>query len=124
MLCEKCQLREATVHLTGRGPIALPSGKPRLVKTFEHHFCEPCASTSSLVNPALRYGANAISEKFRVVSVSPEYTRVRLVRTEAQAAPEEWTFLTSRLPPKYAVVGMEFGITCSPEELDQLKGGR
>jgi len=62
--------------------------------------------------------------KFRVISVSPEYTRVRLVRTEAEATPEEWTFLSSRLPPKYAVVGMEFGITCSPQELDQLKGVR
>src|SRR5207249_2169382 len=91
---------------------------------FEHHFCESCASSSPLVNPVLRYGPDVISEKFIVVSVSPERTRVRQLRTEAEAAPEEWSFLTSRLPPQDAVVGMEFAITCTPEELEQLKGAR
>lgn len=121
MLCEKCNEREATVHVTGSSRVAAPSG---VEETFEHHFCESCASNSQLVNPALGYGPDAISEKFRVVSVSPEHIRVRLVRTETEAAPVEWSFLTSRLPPQYAIVGMEFEITCSPEELEQLKGVR
>jgi len=124
MLCEKCQQREALVHLTGSRRVAAISDEPSVDEAFEHHFCESCASSSPLVNPALRYGPDVIREKFRVVSVSPARTRVRLVRTEAEAAPEEWSFLTSRLPPRYAVVGAEFGITCSPEELQQLKGAR
>ncbi len=112
------------VHLTGSRRVAALSGEPSVDEAFEHHFCESCASSSPLVNPVLRYGPDVISEKFRVVSVSSEHTRVRLVRTEAEAAPEEWSFLTSRLPPQYALLGMEFGITCSPEELEQLKGAR
>lgn len=122
MLCEQCQQRDATVHLTGSTKVSASSGEADVEEAFEHHFCESCAASSPLVNPALRYGPDVISEKFRVVSVSPEHTRVRLVRTEADAAPEEWSFLTSCLPPQYAVVGMEFGITCSPQELEQLKG--
>src|SRR5580765_8641457 len=103
------------VHLKGSRKAAAISDEPSIDEAFEHHFCEACASSSPLVNPALRHGPDVISEKFRVISVSPERTRVMLVRTEAEAVPEEWSFLTSRLPPKYAVVGMEFGITCSPE---------
>ena len=124
MLCGKCQQREAVVHLTGSRKVAAISDLPSVDEAFEHHFCESCASSSPLVNPALSYGSDVISEKLKVISVSPGRTRVRLVRTEAEAAPEEWSFLTSRLPPEYAVVGKEFGITCSPEELDHLKGAR
>jgi len=124
MLCEKCQEREAMVHVTGSRRVDSISGEPIANEEFQHHFCELCASSSPLVNPALRYGPDAISEKFRVISVSAERTRVRLLRTGAEAEPEEWSVLTSRLPPNCAVVGMEFGITCSPEELEQLKGNR
>ena len=112
------------VHLTGSRKVGAISDEPGSDEAFEHHFCESCASSSPLVNPALGYGPDVISEKFRVVSVSPERTRVRLIRTETEAAQEEWSFQTSRLPPQYAVVGMEFGITCSTEELEQLKGAR
>ena len=59
-----------------------------------------------------------------VNSAASECTQVRLVRSEGDAVPEEWSFLTSRLPQHYAVVGMEFEITCSPEELEHLKGAR
>src|SRR5262245_62107327 len=124
MLCEKCQQRQATVHITGTRKVAPLSSGPNIDETIEHHFCELCVSTSPLVNPVLEYGPNAISEKFRVISVSAERTRVRLVRTESEARPEEWSFVTSRLPPPYAVVGAEFEITCSPEELDYLRGNR
>jgi hypothetical protein len=116
MLCERCHEREVTVHVTHSDGDA--------GTTTKHDFCESCASSSPVVDLALRYGPDVISEKLRVVGVSPERTRVRVVRTEPQAAPEEWSFLTSRLPPHYAVVGMEFGIICSPEELEQLKGAR
>lgn len=112
------------VHVTGSRRVDSISGQPSANEEFQHHFCELCASSSPLVNPALKYGPDAISEKFRVISVSAERTRVRLLRTEGEAVPEEWSLLTSRLPPDYAVVGMEFGITCSPEELEQLKGNR
>ena len=112
------------MHLSGTRRVARNSGEPSAEEAIEHHFCEACASGSPLVNPALEYGPDAISEKFRVISVSAERVVVRLVRTEAEAQPEEWSFLTSRLPSHLAVVGMEFGITCHPEELDHLKGNR
>ena len=121
MLCEMCQQREATVHVTGSTRQSSISGADR---TFEHHLCETCASTSPLLKPAHKYGPDVIRERLRVISVSPECTRVRLVRTETGAVPEEWSFVTSRLPPHYAVVGMEFGVTCSHDELEHLKGNR
>ena len=118
MLCEKCQQLEATVHL--KGTRSVRGGSAR--EPFEQHLCESCASSSPVVNPALRYGPSVITEKLRVLSVTPERTRLRLVRTDADAAPEEWSFLTSSLPVHFAVVGMEFEMSCSPEELAQLKG--
>ena len=124
MLCEKCQQREATVHLTGSTKRSSLSTDVSPDESFEHHFCEPCSSSEPLVNLKLRYGPDVISENLKVLSVSPERTVVRLVRTEADATPEEWSFLTSRFPQQYAVVGMEFGITCSPQELEHLKGTR
>ena len=118
MLCEKCQQREASTHLT----VTVFSGEPSGGETCEHHFCASCAASSPLANPKMKYGPDVISEWFRVVGVSADYTKVRLIRNESNAVPEEWSFLTSRLPSQYAVVGMEFGITCSPLELEQLKG--
>jgi hypothetical protein len=107
--------------LTGnRNVAAFPDGAD-FNEPFEHHFCESCASRSPLSNPVLRYGADVIQERLRVVSASSERTRVRLIRTESDATPEEWDLLTSRLPAKYAVVGLEFEVICSPEELEQLK---
>src|SRR5437773_1420300 len=98
MLCEKCQQREAMVHLTGSRRIDPSLGELSGNEEFEHHFCETCASKSPLVNPALKYGPNAITEKLKVISVSPERTVVRLVRTETQPKAEEWSLLTSELP--------------------------
>jgi hypothetical protein len=121
MLCEKCHEREAMVHLTGNRQVDTVSGETS-TEDFEHHFCESCASSSPLVNPALACGADAISEKLRVIGVSPERTRVRLVRTDTDVVPEEWSLLTSGLPSDYLTVGMEFGITCTPHELEHLKG--
>src|SRR5437867_11714800 len=122
MLCEKCQQREAKVHVTGTRRVDAVSGESNAKRKLWHHFCESCASSSPLVNPTLNYGPDAIAEKLRAISVSAERTVVRLVRTEADAVPEEWSLLTSGLPSDYRVVGMEFGITCSPKELQHLKG--
>lgn len=122
MVCEKCQQLEATVHVTGGRTIESPTGQPISNEKFEHHFCEACASKSLIANPELRYGPGTRTEELRVISVSGERTVVRLVRTETQPIAEEWTFLTSRLPPQYAVVGLEFRMTFTPAELEHLMG--
>jgi len=122
MLCEKCQQRESMVHLSGGRRIYPTSGQASANESFEHHFCELCAQSSPLVNPSLAYGPDAVTEKLRVISVSGERTVVRLVRTETQSTPEDWSLLTSRLRPQYGVVGMEFQVTCSPAELKRLQG--
>ena len=98
------------------------SAEPSADEAFEHHFCELCAQSSPLVNPSMAYGPDAATEKLRVVSVSAERTVVRLVRTEKQPTPEDWSLLTSRLPPQCGVVGMEFQVTSSPAELKRLQG--
>src|SRR6266545_2370920 len=99
MLCEKCQQRKAVVHVSGRRRTYPSSGQASAnepFEHFEHHFCELCAQSSPLVNPALAYGPDAVTEKLRVISVSAERTVVRLVRTETQPTPEDWSLLTSR----------------------------
>ena len=109
------------MHLSGNRRVDTVSGESK-TEDFEHHFCESCASSNPLVNPPLEHVADAIREKLRVVSVSPERTRVRLVSTETDAVPEEWSLVTSRLPSDFRTVGMEFWIACTPQELGQLKG--
>lgn len=126
MLCENCQQRVASVHLSGWRRKLSESGGEERVENFEHHFCETCATelkeSSPLLNPALSIGPGAQTEKLRVISVSSERTVVRLVRTEVQGTPEDWSFVTSRLPPKYAVVGMEFEMVFTEAWLERLKG--
>ena len=122
MICETGQQREAMVHVTGSRRIESFSGEPGANEQFEHHFCEPCASSNPLVNPALEYGLDARTEKLRVISTSAERTVLRLLRTETQPVAEEWSVLTSQLPPQYAVVGMEFEITSTPAELKRFQG--
>ena len=122
MVCETCQQKNATVHLTGSRRIETSPGESSSNESFEHHLCESCAANNPLANPALRRGPDAICETLRVVNVTVERTVVRLVRTESDAAPEEWTFLTSRLPAEYAAVRLEFEISWSPSFLKRLKG--
>jgi len=122
MLCEKCHEREALVHVLRQEGGQPPSddGFPG----FNHHFCETCAKTDPIANPRLRYGPDAIEEKFRIIGVSENQIRVRLVRTESEAVPTDWILLRDRIPSEYAEVGKEFGILCTRQELEYLKGNR
>jgi hypothetical protein len=120
MLCEMCHEREALVHLTMTTKADPMSDEA--TTTEKHHFCELCAEASPLANPVLRYGPDVINEQLKVISVSPEHTVVRLVRTETEPVPEEWSLLTSKLPPKFAVVGMQFGVLWSSAELRMMQG--
>src|SRR5690242_17577552 len=78
MLCEKCQEREAMVHITLIRP-----------ESAQHHFCDACAQSSPLANPKLGYGPDAIEEQLRVVRVMEDSIVVRLVRTESLSQPTE-----------------------------------
>jgi hypothetical protein len=42
MICEKCQVNEATVHLTHCFPLQPVKREP--ARVFEQHFCESCGS--------------------------------------------------------------------------------
>jgi hypothetical protein len=122
MLCDKCQEREANHHLSSTVKLSAVTGHSSEDGAFEHHFCEACALLSPLTNPALKFGPDFVKEQLRVVSVSAEWMRVRLIRTEKDPVPEEWTFLTCMVPEGNRIVGKEFGITCSRKELEQLRG--
>jgi hypothetical protein len=122
MLCQKCQQRQATAHILERCGDELLSddGEPSL----KLHFCETCYEEwrrESLASPT---GEPRTKEQVRVIESSSECTVVRLVRTESQPAPEDWILMTPRLPEKFRVVGMEFGIWFTPSELEFLKGNQ
>lgn len=120
MLCGKCHEREALVHITNikMSPIDEPIGEE------DYYLCEVCTRSNPVANTGLKYGADVIEEKLRVVSVSDNYIHVRLVRTETDPSPTVWTLVRERVPKEKALVGQEFGITCTPQELEFLMGNR
>ena len=58
-----------------------------------------------------------------MISTTPERTVLRLVRTDEDNEPEEWTLLTARLPDRLQV-GHEITISFTPAELEWMKGER
>jgi hypothetical protein len=61
-----------------------------------------------------------ISERVRVISITEERTVLRLIRTEADATPEDWSLLSLRAPA--LPVGAEIVMTFTPSELEWMKG--
>ena len=124
MLCEKCEKRFATVHLSGWKTTSHASRED-----FNHHYCEDCAAelekSDPLLNPLLAAGPNAKRYKLRVMSVNPEAIVVRRIGTESENEMEDWIFTRSLFPPEdYRRVGMEFEVCCNEAELEWLKGKR
>jgi len=94
---------------------------------FTLHFCSGCGEEYERERRAKLFppsGEQPFYEQLRVIQSSSEHTVVRLVRTESQPSPEEWRFLTSRLPEKYCSVGTEFGVMLTSSQLEYLKGYR
>ena len=71
-------------------------------------------------------GSNVRREKLRVMNLTPECMTVRLVRTESDAAPEDWIFPAARLPDEWLdwESGKEFELEISEQELQWLQGKR
>ncbi len=122
MICQQCKAAEATVTIS------------RLIRNektgrSEHsgeglHLCIICAeeyrAAQGLNGRALGDGQEKITELLRVVSVTPEWTVYRLVRTDSHRVPVEWRLLTARSPRRE--VGAEFRMIYTPEELEFMKG--
>ena len=124
MLCQKCQQEEATVHLTGNRTTHSGSGGQARPREFRLHFCPVCAEEyqHSQLSGSLFPGEPQKTERLRVVGVTPERTVLRLIRTESESPPEEWSLLTSRLPEPLWPVGWEITMTFTPSELEWLRG--
>ena len=126
MLCENCQEKVANVHVNGWRRVSPGRNETERAEAVERHFCEPCAKelerTDPLLNPLLKAGPDGRRIKVRITSVTPDRTLARQVRSGSQAGTDDMVFLTPRLPPEYAVAGMEFEITCSKAELEWLQG--
>jgi len=65
----------------------------------------------------------ARSERLRVLRSDNQHTIMRLIRTETETEPEEWTLVPARLPEQWPE-GYEFRITFTPMELEWLEGKR
>lgn len=127
MQCEHCRNAEATVHVHGsenRWP--RDTQKPGARK-FDIHLCLSCAKIyqqsqrSGCLFPNLKQEQR--TERLRIMSVTPEHIVVRLVRTEALRAPEDWVLLSSRWG-SMREIGTVVTMTFTPAELAWLKGDR
>src|SRR5205814_10065778 len=111
MLCENCRKDVASVHLSGWQTVRIGSTDETRGQPFEHHFCATCAEelrqSNPLLNPLLQAPQGARVLKLRVTNVSPERIEVRAINPPADWAKDQWSFLAYRLPPRYAVLGME-----------------
>jgi len=90
----------------------------------ELHLCGTCAEehkrTHGPPGPSLGHGQEKITECVRVLSLTPEWTVYRLVRTDSDPFPVDWRLLTDRLLARE--VGAEFRMKYTPDELEFLKG--
>ena len=127
MRCQKCHNNEATVHIAGTTTSRLREDPESSNEEFKLHFCEPCAAEyqraklSKCLFPDLNEAQ--ITEQLRVMSVTLERTVLRLIRTEAEAMPVDWSLLTSRVGEAWPV-GAEITMTFTPSELEWLQGRR
>jgi hypothetical protein len=122
MICQECNAAEATVTFATLNR-SLRTGELE-ARDNELHLCGICAQeyqrTHGITGRSLGQGQKKITECVRVLSVTPEWTVYRLVRTDSDPVPVDWRLLTDRLPVRE--VGAEFRMTYAPEELEFLKG--
>jgi hypothetical protein len=127
MLCEICQKSDAMVHLTGWRTANRAAGGDEVRESIEHHFCERCASkekkTNPLLNPLLRLGPSGRALKVKVIAVSAETVKVKVIKgkTEKDHGKEHFVFLRSRFPAEYAIEGMEFEMFVTNEDLERMQ---
>ena len=128
MRCQKCKAQEATAHISGTKTTRLRTGGELSSDEFTLHFCAQCADEyqrtqrSQSMFPELH--EEQITERVRVVAITPDSTVLRLIRTEAQPTPEDWSLLTSRVGEVGWPVGTEITMTFTPSELEWLRGQR
>jgi hypothetical protein len=125
MRCQRCDQRKATVHISDHRilPAFAETRPPELIS-----LCDICAAefqrevlTDS--RPPSSEGV-LIEEQVRIISITPEWTVLRLVRTESERFPQEWRILTALLPQPFYPVGEQISIALTSSELELLKGNR
>ena len=126
MLCQKCQEQEATVHIDYTKTIATQTNIQGQREHAVVNLCEGCAKEYQLPNSSRtlfpHLHQEQVREQVRVMSITPEVTVWRLIRTEANPTPEDWAVLTSRVPTQ--PVGTELTVVFTQAELEWMKGQR
>jgi hypothetical protein len=111
MVCQECKAAQATVRIAKR--IRNPQTGVLERESTELHFCPICTgeyrAAHGLEGRSLGHGQPKATELVRVMSVTPEWTVYRLVRTDSDPVPEEWRLITDRVPAR--PVGTEMRIT-------------
>jgi hypothetical protein len=122
MQCQKCQDKIATVHLHGKRATQAKSGQELSSEVFEFHFCEGCARRSEFSKSLYpQEHAGQIIERVRVLRVAPNLTVLRLIRTDADAKPEDLSPPMSPLPDW--AVGSEMTMSCTRSQLERMREG-
>jgi hypothetical protein len=115
MICQDCQRKEATVHIT--------TIDHRSNDRIERHFCPQCADAFRSADPMLRLAGEGMID-LRVMDVSPERTLLKVLVGTSDLG--NWEVLTSRLRQLHVdpSVGTEFSIQRDDGWIEWLKGQR
>jgi hypothetical protein len=141
MQCEKCQERNATVHVKRK----VDSGENQPTEAWlEHHLCEECFRATPELNPgyapmmvdercsgdnshfSYAWGHGHRAETVRVMSTSAHQMVLRVVRSDTDKGPEDWLFLRERMPGPWRKwpVGKEVQLSLSESAFEWLQGKR
>ena len=114
------------VHISDEKMVPAKAKNGMAVPNFKLHLCKTCAAVYHQEVLANSNCVNSkgllIEERVRVVSITPERTVLRIIRTETNQSPQDWCVLTSRLPQPFWPVGEEISLSLTPLELEFLKG--
>lgn len=128
MLCEKCRLREATLSIwvanSSRDSAASADNEPGNRIAVCRLCAHQCEQELAFEAVGLTPGLELNWERLRVLNVTPEWTTLRLLRSEAGTGlPTDWAVLTARLNMPSLQVGEELELGFSSDTLDWLRGG-
>ncbi len=139
MRCEKCQQRQATVHLKQKG-----RGATADAQWEEQHLCEECFRRSPECNPGFQpfsmdercsgdlfhfsyaWGPGHRAATASVVSISPDHMVLRVVASETGSGSEGWIFVLARLPGRWRKwpVGKQVQLSLTKAAFEYLQGKR
>ena len=116
MLCEKCQFRDALVHLCSSRQLDV-----KTIEFYQHHYCPKCAEdlhVKELGIPPRTATNNELKEEMRVVAEGSDSVVVEVIRiNNLPCEPERRLALKDWLPPQLRKIGTELAVVSTPGDV-------